>query len=43
MENQYKRLVNNAYMAYNSSKSEWGKNYWLHVIKFLQRKYGKLH
>ena len=32
-----------AYSMRENVQSEWGKNYWLHVIKFLQRKYGKLH
>lgn len=37
MTDNYERLINNAYTAHSSCKSDWGKNYWETVIKALLR------
>lgn len=31
----YIRLINNAMLAYNNSKSDWAQDYWLSVIQEL--------
>lgn len=31
----YIRLINNAMLAYNNSKSDWAQEYWLDVIQKL--------
>jgi hypothetical protein len=31
----YIRLLNNAMLAYNNSKSDWAQDYWLEVIQKL--------
>lgn len=37
MTEKYERLISNAYVAYRTTTSDWGKNYWETVIKALLR------
>jgi len=37
------RRIQNAYIAMNACENDWGKQFWLGVIKRLQRKTSLLH
>ena len=36
------RLIDNAHIALKSTESEWAKNYWEGVLRYLLRKYSRL-
>jgi len=39
----YLRRIHNAYIAMDACEGDWGKQFWLSVIKQLQRKANRLH
>jgi hypothetical protein len=40
---RYMHLIDNARKAYDSSETEWAKNFWLGVMKTLIRRTGGIH